>query len=63
MLSGEKRLSAIVRSPFAPTAIVMVLSEMLLAALNEGRFLAYRLAGFALLNLLDDPAWLAMAFC
>lgn len=41
----------------------MVLSEILRAVLSEGRFLAYRLTGFALLNLLDDPAWLAMAFC
>jgi hypothetical protein len=24
---------------------------------------AYRLGGFALLNLMDDPAWLALMFC
>ena len=24
---------------------------------------AYRLGGFALLNIMDDPAWLALMFC
>jgi hypothetical protein len=30
---------------------------------TQAWFAAHRLAGYALLNLLDDPAILAMAFC
>jgi hypothetical protein len=26
-------------------------------------FWAYRLGGFVVLNVLDDPAWLALIFC
>ena len=41
----------------------MDLSEPLLQITVEWRFVAYRLAGYALLNLVDDPALLALAFC
>lgn len=34
-------------------------AEMLLFAESW----AYRLGGFVVLNILDDPAWLAMIFC
>jgi len=27
------------------------------------QFWAYRLGGFVVLNVLDDPAWLALIFC
>lgn len=27
------------------------------------QFWAYRLGGFIVLNVLDDPAWLALIFC
>jgi len=33
--------------------------EVLLAA----EFWFYRIGGFVLLNVLDDPAWLALMFC
>jgi len=31
--------------------------------LQQAEFWAYRLGGFVILNVLDDPAWLAMIFC
>ena len=27
------------------------------------QFWAYRIGGFALVNIMDDPAWLALMFC
>jgi hypothetical protein len=29
----------------------------------QAQFWAYRLGAFVLLNVLDDPAWLALIFC
>jgi len=39
------------------------LSELISQISTQLWFSAHRLAGYALLNLLDDPAILAMAFC
>jgi hypothetical protein len=33
------------------------------ALLQHTEYWAYRLGGFVVLNLLDDPAWLALIFC
>ena len=37
----------------------LISPEFLLA----GEFWFYRVGGFVLLNVLDDPAWLALMFC
>jgi len=29
----------------------------------EVQYWAYRVGGYVMLNLMDDPAWLAMMFC
>lgn len=39
------------------------LSENLTSLASQAWLSANRIAGYALLNLLDDPAILAMAFC
>jgi hypothetical protein len=31
--------------------------------IERAEFWLYRLGGFVILNLLDDPAWLALMFC
>jgi hypothetical protein len=31
--------------------------------IEQARFWAYRLGAFVVLNVLDDPAWLALIFC
>jgi hypothetical protein len=30
---------------------------------ERAQYWAYRLGGFVVLNVLDDPAWLALIFC
>jgi len=31
--------------------------------IEQARFWAYRVGAFVVLNVLDDPAWLALIFC
>lgn len=33
------------------------------ALISLAQYWAYRAGGYALLNLVDDPAWLALIFC
>jgi len=40
-----------------------MLSNLPPAALAQAEFWFYRIGGFMLLNVLDDPAWMALIFC
>jgi len=43
----------------ALTLVTVVTEEFL----SQAQFWAYRLGAFVVLNVLDDPAWLALIFC
>lgn len=38
-------------------------APMLATFLDQAEYWAYRAGAFMLLNVVDDPAWLAMIFC
>jgi hypothetical protein len=44
-------------------ALIQSIRDLLLEATGNAWLTANRIAGYAILNLLDDPAILAMAFC
>ena len=52
-----------------PEAVILRLSALRLGGVSSSTFFAhveiwtYRIGVFVILNVLDDPAWLAMIFC
>ena len=42
---------------------MIIRSMELIDAIAAAQMWAYRLGGFVVLNVLDDPAWLALMFC
>ena len=43
--------------------MLSILSSPSSGAMSRAQFWLYRFGGYLLLNVIDDPAWLALMFC